>query len=65
MTGAGYEQSGDRIQLFSFFQTQIFNFWKRRPTGTPLLWWTWGGQIAYGRSNGLVSTRGNLDKSVE
>ncbi len=42
MTGAGYEQSGDRIQLFSFFQTQIFNFWKRRPTGTPLLWWTWG-----------------------
>lgn len=36
------DSRGFRIQLFSLFHTQIFTFWKRRPTRTPLLWWTRG-----------------------
>lgn len=65
MTGAGYEQSGGQNPTFFIFSNTNFHFWETPSNRNAPVMVDMGVQIAYGRSNGLVSTRGNLDKSVE
>lgn len=55
---------GTESNFFHFFKHKFLIFGNAVQQERPC-YGGHGGQIAYGRSNGLVSTRGNLDKSVE